>query len=74
MFFSLIGGESYIIAVSVFCVFLPTVLIIGSHVGILAQIRRTGQMFMDKSVGKQSSKAEIQFIRVNVHQQNPMPC
>lgn len=50
---------------SIFCVIMPTIVIVISHWGILRQIRRAGQMFLDKSVGKQCDKAEIQFIRVS---------
>lgn len=60
----ILGDRSYILAVSVCCVFFPTLVIVASHICILLQIRRTGQMFSNKAAGKQSSKAEIQFIRV----------
>ena len=52
--------------VIVCCVFLPTIIIIISHLGILFKIRRAGKMFSNKAAGKQSSKAESQFIRVSI--------
>lgn len=61
----MVGDRSYILAVSVCCVFVPTIVIIVSHLGILIEIRRTSKMFTNKAAGKQSSKAEMQFIRVS---------
>ena len=60
------AGKMYIVSVSVCCVFVPTVAIIVSHIGIFRAIRDTGKMFSNKAAGKQSDKAEIQFIRVNI--------
>lgn len=57
----------YIVSVSVCCVFVPTVAIVLSHIGILRAIRHAGKMFSNKGAGKQSDKAEIQFIRVYIN-------
>ncbi len=59
-----IGSKVYIVAVTIGCFVLPAIAITGSHVGILMQIRRAGQMFSDKTAGKQSNQAESQFVRV----------
>ncbi|XP_032791760.2 opsin-5 [Daphnia magna] len=59
------NDKNYILAASIFCVFLPSAVIIVSHLAILFKIRQASQMFSSKSAGKQSSKAEIQFIRVS---------
>lgn len=60
----LTDDQNYILAASIFNVFLPSIVITASHLGILFKIRQASRMFSSKSAGKQSSKAEIQFIRV----------
>lgn len=58
-------GKMYIVSVSVCCALLPAMAIIGSHAGILFRIRRAGETVLNKeTTSKQSSKAELQFIRV----------
>ncbi|XP_046443719.1 opsin-5-like isoform X1 [Daphnia pulex] len=59
------NDRNYILAASIFNVFLPSIVITASHLGILFKIRQASRMFSSKSAGKQSSKAEIQFIRVS---------
>ena len=63
--FFFIGSKIYLLMVSVFCVGLPMLTIIGCHVGIFFKIKQANKMFMDRSLSKQSSKAEIEFIRVS---------
>jgi hypothetical protein len=60
----LTDDQNYILAASIFNVFFPSIVITASHLGILFKIRQASRMFSSKSAGKQSSKAEIQFIRV----------
>lgn len=60
-----LGSKIYLLLVSIFCVGLPMLTIIGCHVGIFFKIKQANKMFMDRSLSKQSSKAEIEFIRVS---------
>ncbi len=58
------GGRSYILTASVCCVFLPTVVIIGSHVAMIIHIRRASQLQTSKRSGRQARKLEILLLRV----------
>lgn len=55
----------YIVCVSVFCIILPAFVIIGSHVGIFIEIRRSGSTMINRENGQQSIKAEHQFVLVS---------
>ena len=64
-FFSL-GGRWYIISLCVFCIFLPALVIFGSHLAVFFQIRRMRSVQHCTRISRQSLKAETQFFRVSL--------